>query len=79
MSSRTEKLMEVEQELRSLRVLRDEVENLKGTLENVRTRLSALEQGGRNGTGSTTHTLGQSARTNTGLWLHVSVGGLFVD
>lgn len=50
--------MEVELELRSLRLLRDEVENLRGTLENVRTRLNALEQGGRSGTGSTTHTLG---------------------
>uniref|UniRef100_A0AAQ5XGY8 TNF receptor-associated factor n=1 Tax=Amphiprion ocellaris TaxID=80972 RepID=A0AAQ5XGY8_AMPOC len=47
----------VELELRSLRLLRDEVENLRGTLENVRTRLSALEQGGRSGSGSTTHTL----------------------
>nr|QEF75664.1 TNF receptor associated factor 3 [Larimichthys crocea] len=57
MSSHSEKLLEVELELRSLRVLRDEVENLRGTLENVRTRLNALEQGGRSGTGSTTHTL----------------------
>lgn len=60
MSSHSEKLLEVELELRSLRVLRDEVENLRGTLENVRTRLNALEQGGRGGTGSTTHTLGQN-------------------
>lgn len=60
MSSHSEKLLEVELELRSLRVLRDEVENLRGTLENVRTRLNALEQGGRSGTGSTTHTLGQN-------------------
>lgn len=50
--------MEVELEVRALRQLRDEVENLRGTLENVRTRLNALEQGGRSGTGSTTHTLG---------------------
>ncbi|XP_042372115.1 TNF receptor-associated factor 3-like, partial [Plectropomus leopardus] len=57
MSSHSEKLLEVELELRSLRALRDEVENLRGTLENVRTRLNALEQGGRSGTGSTTHTL----------------------
>ncbi|XP_034418850.1 TNF receptor-associated factor 3 isoform X3 [Cyclopterus lumpus] len=57
MSSHSEKLLEVELELRSLRVLRDEVENLRGTLENVRTRLNTLEQGGRSGTGSTTHTL----------------------
>uniref|UniRef100_A0A4W6FDH2 TNF receptor-associated factor n=1 Tax=Lates calcarifer TaxID=8187 RepID=A0A4W6FDH2_LATCA len=57
MSSHSEKLLEVELELRSLRLLRDEVENLRGTLENVRTRLNALEQGGRSGTGSTTHTL----------------------
>uniref|UniRef100_A0A671YP01 TNF receptor-associated factor n=1 Tax=Sparus aurata TaxID=8175 RepID=A0A671YP01_SPAAU len=57
MSSHSEKLLEVELELRSLRLLRDEVETLRGTLENVRTRLNALEQGGRSGTGSTTHTL----------------------
>ncbi|XP_037341754.1 TNF receptor-associated factor 3 isoform X1 [Pungitius pungitius] len=57
MSSHSEKLLEVELELRSLRGLRDEVENLRGTLENVRTRLNTLEQGGRSGTGSTTHTL----------------------
>ncbi|KAK5873224.1 hypothetical protein PBY51_018287 [Eleginops maclovinus] len=57
MSSHSEKLLEVELELRSLRVLREEVENIRGTLENVRTRLNALEQGGRSGTGSTTHTL----------------------
>uniref|UniRef100_A0A3Q3LDC6 TNF receptor-associated factor n=1 Tax=Mastacembelus armatus TaxID=205130 RepID=A0A3Q3LDC6_9TELE len=57
MSSHSEKLLEVELELRSLRLLRDEVENLRGTLENVRTRLNGLEQGGRSGTGSTTHTL----------------------
>ncbi|XP_075963283.1 TNF receptor-associated factor 3 isoform X2 [Anarhichas minor] len=57
MSSHSEKLLEVELELRSLRVLRDEVENLRGTLETVRTRLNTLEQGGRSGTGSTTHTL----------------------
>ncbi|XP_053700477.1 TNF receptor-associated factor 3 isoform X1 [Synchiropus splendidus] len=57
MSSHSEKLLEVELELRSLRLLREEVESLRGTLENVRTRLSALEQGGRNATGSTTHTL----------------------
>lgn len=60
MSSHSEKLLEVELELRSLRLLRDEVETLRGTLENVRTRLNALEQGGRSGTGSTTHTLGQN-------------------
>ncbi|XP_035466076.1 TNF receptor-associated factor 3 isoform X1 [Scophthalmus maximus] len=57
MSSHSEKLLEVELELRSLRLLRDEVENLRGTLEGVRNRLTTLEQGGRSGTGSTTHTL----------------------
>ncbi|XP_024120709.1 TNF receptor-associated factor 3 [Oryzias melastigma] len=56
MSSHTEKLLEVELELRSLRQLRDEMENLRGTLDTVRTRLSALEQGGRSGSGSA-HTL----------------------
>ncbi|XP_068616354.1 TNF receptor-associated factor 3, partial [Brachionichthys hirsutus] len=57
MSSHSEKLLEVELELRSLRALRDEVENVRGTLDNVRTRLNALEQGGRSSSGSTTHTL----------------------
>ncbi|XP_047200868.1 TNF receptor-associated factor 3 [Girardinichthys multiradiatus] len=56
MSSHSEKLLELELELRSLRVLRDEVETLRGTVENVRTRLTTLEQGGRSGPGST-HTL----------------------
>lgn len=58
MSSHTEKLLELELELRSLRQLRDEMESLRGTLDTVRTRLSALEQGGRGGSGSA-HTLGQ--------------------
>lgn len=62
MSSHSEKLLELELELRSLRGLRDEVENLRGTLESVRTRLSTLEQGGRGGSGST-HTLGQNPHT----------------
>ncbi|XP_056151564.1 TNF receptor-associated factor 3 [Lampris incognitus] len=57
MSSHTEKLLEVEMELRSLRLLREEVESLRGTLDNIRTRLSSLEQGGRTGTGAATHTL----------------------
>lgn len=57
MSSQSEKLLELELELRSLRGLRDEVETLRGTVENVRTRLATLEQGGRSGSGST-HTLG---------------------
>lgn len=68
MSSHSEKLLELELELRSLRGLRDEVENLRGTMESVRTRLNTLEQGGRSGTGST-HTLGQSARAeNSASW-----------
>lgn len=58
MSSHSEKLLELELELRSLRGLRDEVENLRATLEGVRTRLSALEQGGRGGSASA-HTLGE--------------------
>lgn len=64
MSSHSEKLLAVELELRSLHVLRDEMENLRGTLDNVRTRLNALEQGGRSGSGATTQTLGQT-HTNT--------------
>lgn len=63
MSSHSEKLLELELELRSLRGLRDEVENLRGTLESVRTRLNTLEQGGRSGPGST-HTLGQNTHIN---------------
>lgn len=65
MSSHSEKLLEVELELRSLRVLREEVDNLRGTLENIRTRLNVLEQGGRSGSGSTTHTLGKNSNTTT--------------
>lgn len=65
MSSHSEKLLAVELELRSLHVLRDEMETLRGTLDNVRTRLNALEQGGRSGSGSTTHTLGQNVYTHT--------------
>lgn len=68
MSSHSEKLLELELELRSLRGLRDEVENLRGTLESVRTRLNTLEQGGRSGTGST-HTLGED--THAHKWLQM--------
>lgn len=60
MSSHSEKLLELELELRSLRGLRDEVESLRGTLESVRTRLNTVEQGGRSGSGAT-HTLGERA------------------
>lgn len=65
MSTHSEKLLEVELELRSLRVLREEVDNLRGTLDNVRTRLNVLEQGGRSGSGATTHTLGKYSNTTT--------------
>uniref|UniRef100_A0A673BWY9 TNF receptor-associated factor n=1 Tax=Sphaeramia orbicularis TaxID=375764 RepID=A0A673BWY9_9TELE len=41
----------------------DEVENLRGTLENLRTRLSVLEQGGRAGSNSAAHTLGKNPPT----------------
>ncbi|KAM6973787.1 TNF receptor-associated factor 3 [Aplochiton taeniatus] len=57
MSSHSEKLLEVELELRSLRAVRDEVENLRGTVENIRSRVATLE-GGRAGTSAGTHTLG---------------------
>ncbi|XP_028421418.1 TNF receptor-associated factor 3 [Perca flavescens] len=57
MSSHSEKLLETELELRSLRGLRDDVETLRGTLDAVRTRLTSLEGGGRGGAGATTHTL----------------------
>lgn len=55
LSSHSEKLLELELELRSLRSLRDDLENLRASLENLRTRVSALEQN-RTGTG-TNHTL----------------------
>lgn len=61
MSSHSEKLLELELELRSVRGLRDEVENLRGTLESVRARVNTLEQGGRSGGGST-HTLGENTQ-----------------
>ncbi|XP_054913055.1 TNF receptor-associated factor 3 [Poeciliopsis prolifica] len=53
MSSHSETLMALEMELGSLRRLREEVETLRGTVDNVRTRLATLEQGGRSGSGST--------------------------
>uniref|UniRef100_A0A3B5L5M7 TNF receptor-associated factor n=1 Tax=Xiphophorus couchianus TaxID=32473 RepID=A0A3B5L5M7_9TELE len=53
MSSHSETLMALEIELVSLRRLREEVETLRGTVDNVRTRLATLEQGGRSGSGST--------------------------
>lgn len=59
LSSHSEKLLDVELELRPLRLLRDELENLKGTLENLRSRVSSLEGAGRGSSGTTSHTLGQ--------------------
>lgn len=59
LSSHSEKLMDVELELRPMRLLRDELENLKGTLENLRSRVSSLEGAGRGSSGTTSHTLGQ--------------------
>ncbi|XP_034051477.1 TNF receptor-associated factor 3 [Thalassophryne amazonica] len=50
MSSHSEKLLEMELELRSLRLVREEVDSL-------RTRVNALEQGARSGSGGSAHTL----------------------
>ncbi|XP_056445897.1 TNF receptor-associated factor 3 [Gadus chalcogrammus] len=47
MSSQSEKLLEVELELRVLRLLREEVGELRGALENLRAGLALLEQGAR--------------------------------
>ncbi|XP_028294687.1 TNF receptor-associated factor 3 isoform X2 [Gouania willdenowi] len=55
MSSHSEKLLDVELELRTLRQLREDTENLRGTLDNLRLRLSAVEQQG--GRSNTTHTV----------------------
>lgn len=55
LSAHSEKLLELEMELRSLRTLRDEVENIRTTLETLRTRITTLEQN-RSGAG-TSHTL----------------------
>ncbi|XP_067099071.1 TNF receptor-associated factor 3 isoform X1 [Osmerus mordax] len=58
MSSHSEKLLEVELELRTLRGVREEVEALRNSVESIRTRLSLLD-GGRAGTSSGTLALGQ--------------------
>lgn len=57
MSAHSEKLLEVELELRALASLRDELEKVRLSLDAVRSRLGALEQGGRSAAG--TVTLGQ--------------------
>ncbi|XP_012688508.1 TNF receptor-associated factor 3 isoform X2 [Clupea harengus] len=57
MSSHTEKLLEVEMELRTLRTVREEVETLRNSLETIRTRVNSLELG-RGTASSGTHTLG---------------------
>ncbi|MBN3302862.1 TRAF3 factor, partial [Amia calva] len=56
-SSHSEKLLEVEMELRALRAARDELETLRCTVETIRTRVSVLE-GGRGTAGAGGHTLG---------------------
>lgn len=58
MSSHSEKLLEVELELRTLRGVREEVEALRSSVESIRSRLSLLD-GGRAGTSSGTLALGQ--------------------
>ncbi|XP_077420823.1 TNF receptor-associated factor 3 [Vanacampus margaritifer] len=54
MSAHSEKLLEVELELRSLASLRDELDKVRASLDAVRTRLGALEQGGRAAAGAVT-------------------------
>ncbi|XP_061553399.1 TNF receptor-associated factor 3 isoform X1 [Phycodurus eques] len=54
MSAHSEKLLEAELELRSLASLRDELDKVRLSLDAVRARLGALEQGGRSGTGTLT-------------------------
>ncbi|XP_062379279.1 TNF receptor-associated factor 3 isoform X1 [Sardina pilchardus] len=57
MSSQTEKLLEVEIEMRTLRAVRDEVETLRTSFETIRNRVNSLELA-RGTAGSGTHTLG---------------------
>ncbi|XP_051942102.1 TNF receptor-associated factor 3 [Hippocampus zosterae] len=54
MSAHSEKLLEVELELRALASLRDELEKVRLSLDAVRSRLGALEQGGRSAAGTVT-------------------------
>lgn len=54
LSSHSETLLQTELELRSLRSLREDLENLRAALENLRTRISAVEAGPR---ASHAHTL----------------------
>nr|XP_057946215.1 TNF receptor-associated factor 3-like isoform X2 [Doryrhamphus excisus]XP_057947000.1 TNF receptor-associated factor 3-like isoform X2 [Doryrhamphus excisus] len=54
MSSHSEKLLEVELDLRSLTLLREELDKLRLSLDNVRSRLNTVEQGGRSGSGTLT-------------------------
>lgn len=54
LSGHSEKLLELEMELRSLRSLREDVENIRTSLETLRTRINALEQ---SRSGTTGHTL----------------------
>ncbi|XP_028822582.1 TNF receptor-associated factor 3 [Denticeps clupeoides] len=57
MSSHSEKLLEVEMELRTLRTVREEVDTLRASLETLRTRMAGLELN-RGTSGSGPHTLG---------------------
>ena len=59
MSAHSEKLLEVEMELRDLRPLRamrDEVEALRGAVESMRSVVASLDSAR---TGARTHTLGE--------------------
>ncbi|XP_006632233.3 TNF receptor-associated factor 3 isoform X1 [Lepisosteus oculatus] len=56
-SSHSEKLLEMEMEVRSMRMAREEMETLRGTMEAIRSRVTLLE-GGRVVPSTGTHTLG---------------------
>ncbi|MGH0177207.1 UNVERIFIED_CONTAM: hypothetical protein FKN15_011853 [Acipenser sinensis] len=60
LGSHSEKVMEMEMELRLLRQAKDEVETLKSTVESIRSRVAVLEGSGRGGGGAGTHALGKS-------------------
>ncbi|XP_048830112.1 TNF receptor-associated factor 3 isoform X2 [Brienomyrus brachyistius] len=57
MSSHSEKVLEIELDLNSLRLVQDEVETLRSTVENIRSRVNALETG-RGGPSTGTQLLG---------------------
>ncbi|KAK1160712.1 TNF receptor-associated factor 3-like isoform X1 [Acipenser oxyrinchus oxyrinchus] len=74
LGSHSEKVMEMEMELRLLRQAKDDVETLKSTVESIRSRVAVLEGSGRGGGGAGTHALGpmetQLARHDDMLSVH---------